>query len=163
MRIRGTRSGAPLPSAKKSYLVAEECRTDYHCSMLRSGVSRILSITLLFAAGSIEPAWELGHAVIHLETAHADHDVLDHTPAPVETAALSVLAANHDLEHEHPVFQRAAKPGLDLIVPVVTVPADAAGLTFGPLTIRFAVRSGVSARASPTQEYTSQPRAPPLV
>lgn len=123
--------------------------------MPRSGLSRLLSVALLLTAGFFEPAWELGHGVLHLEAAHDAR----HSGDP---ASLSILAADDELGHEHPVFQSPAKPGADLVFAIIALPAQTPELPTATLTVPRAAFLAAPARASPVFGYTAQPRAPPL-
>lgn len=129
--------------------------------MPRPGLTRILSVALLLVAGSFEPAWELGHAVLHFEAAHNTHDLSEHDRHPADAASLSILASNDEAGHEHPVFQSPVRPDGNLILAVVALPATGLELPIETLTVRSPAFPGAPARASPIFAHTTQPRAPP--
>lgn len=129
--------------------------------MLRSFLTRLTSLALLLAAGFSQPAWELQHAALHRDTGHevSDHGRHDsHSQAPID----SVDAPDHDLGHEHPAVQSPVKPARDLAQ--AGIAHHAATLEFRPATVTvvLTISSSAPARASPTHDYPSQPRAPPL-
>ena len=130
--------------------------------MLRSGPSQLLSLALLLLAGSFEPAWELGHAVLHLEAGPGHHSAESAPPTPDPTAA-SVSASDDQLGHEHPVFQSPVRLRGDFILAMAALPAGVVEPRLETLTVRSLVHPGAPARASPLFRITAQPRAPPLV
>ena len=113
-------------------------------------------------AGSLEPGWELGHAVLHLEASRSDHGVREHDPHSTGPDSFSILAADDELGHQHPVFHSPAKPSADLILAILALPSESLDLRSATSTVPRATLSGTPARASPGFEPTSQPRAPPL-
>lgn len=125
--------------------------------MLRSSRSRLLGLLLFALAGAPAPVWEIGHALRH---AHERHHG---TPATggSEASGVSVVAGSHG--HDHPVFQRAARPSGDLTPNGVALPAASAPVLLTIPAIRALPRFTAEARAGPTRAHVAQPRAPPLL
>jgi hypothetical protein len=128
--------------------------------VFRSRVSRFVSVALLFLAGSVEPVWEIGHAVAHAEASHHSHELSESASDP-ETPGSRVSALPDDDGHGHPVFHAPVRPSSDLTLALAQLPANTLWLPLDDLAIRRPAFSSVSARASPRTAGTTQPRAPP--
>jgi hypothetical protein len=129
--------------------------------MPRSGPIRILSIAALLLAGSLEPAWLLGHAVLHLESAHDEHHA-EESGRHSEPSVPAVAATDAQTDHGHPVFQAPIRPGNDLVFSVAALPAESRDPSMASLIVAVAFFIAVPARASPLPPSASRPRAPPL-
>ena len=129
--------------------------------MARLLLSRLTSLTLLLAASFSQPAWELQHAALHRD---ADHEALEHgrtgshSEAPVE----SVAAPDHDLGHQHPAFQSTVTSARALAQAFTAHPAATLEFRSATEMVVLATWALAPARASPTSERPTQPRAPPL-
>lgn len=130
--------------------------------MSRSRASRFASVVLLLLAGSVEPAWEIGHTVAHAKLAHHAHELSEFAPAAADPAFPAVSALPDGDEHSHPIFQAPVRPPSDLILPVTSLPSKALGLQVGDLPVRRLEFPGISARGSPRTAGTTRSRAPPL-
>ena len=130
--------------------------------MPRCGLFRYFSVALLFLAGSFEPAWEIGHAVLHLEAAHDSHDMVAHSEKPADATSQSNLSSSTESDHEHPVFQTPVRPGINLVPSVVALPSNALGLLLATRSVPREAFLAAPARASPGLAHPVQPRAPPL-
>lgn len=133
----------------------------YSFHVFRSPASRFVSVALLLLAGSVEPVWEIGHAVAHAETSHHSRELSVSAPDP-GTPGSGVSALPDDNGHGHPVFHAPVRPSSDLTLALAQLPANTLWLPLGDLAIRRPAFAGVSARASPRTAGTTQPRAPPL-
>lgn len=137
-------------------------RTDYHWPMLRSGLSRSLSILLLLCAGSFEPVWELGHAVLHHEASHHAAEAGVGASEPGGAARVTVLSADQPGDHGHPVLQAPAKPRTELVLFVLALPASSPSLSSALVVESREAFLSAPARASPVLDLTAPTRAPPL-
>lgn len=135
----------------------------YSIPVPRSRASRFASVALLLLAGSVEPAWEVGHALVHAEIAHDSHHQLSEpAPSPAVPAVPVVSALPDGDGHGHPVFHVPVKPSADLTLAVVFLPPDAFRLPDEGLAVPGMWWPAISARAGPQTAGTTQPRAPPL-
>lgn len=129
--------------------------------MFRSLNSRVASLALLLAAGFSQPAWELQHAASHHD---AGHEVSEHrfmgsgSEPPIEFVAAPDVVQGH----EHPSFQLQVRSPRDLTQAYVALPAATSEFRPGNVTVVHPTFALSPARASPTHDYPSQPRAPPL-
>lgn len=129
----------------------------------RSRASRLVSLALLLLAGSVEPAWEIGHAIAHARVAHPhpEQPALESGTAN-PTFALTGLPDADD--HPHLVLQAPVRPSSS---PLALVVAALPSTSIRPLVPSLVVPRhsfpGVTARASPPYNGGPQTRAPPLI
>jgi len=102
------------------------------------------------------------HAVHHLETNHHDHPTgpaWDDASHQASSVQIGGLPSGED--HPHLAFPILVRPEFK---------AGAAGTALPPRTMRWEMvgtvvrapqRTGISARGSPAQTHSTQPRAPP--
>lgn len=131
-------------------------------AVVRSRVSRFFSIALLLLAGSVEPAWEFGHAVIHADPLDHSHET-SVAPVSADPTLPSVAGRTEDDGHFHPTFQAPARPASDLPSAVGALRSTIVKTVFTNLAVRSYAFFDDSAIANPRTTHTTQPRAPPLV
>jgi hypothetical protein len=129
--------------------------------MPRSGSIRVLSIAALLLAGSLEPAWVLGHAVLHLESAQDPHHPAQ-SGNEADPAGPAVAGTETGSEHGHPIFQAPIRPGTDLHFSVSALPVEHRDSSPSAPIVAVTFFVPVPARASPIEAHASRPRAPPL-
>jgi hypothetical protein len=136
---------------------------EYCFAVLRSGASRLASVALLVMAGSIEPVWEIGHALVHAEIAHHASELPAGGTNAAAPAGPAVFALPSGDGHSHPLFQAPARPSTDLVLTSALLPSAVLRLPLESLAVQSPTFPGISARASPAAPGIIQPRAPPVV
>lgn len=127
----------------------------------KSRALRVASVVLLLGAAAGEPAWELGHAIAHGES--AAHPQEASAPSADSDGSAPIISAVPEANgHGHPAFQPPGRPSPGQAVALVALPATILVLPLAMPLVRSSAAFGVSARASPPAGGTAQPRAPPL-
>jgi hypothetical protein len=127
----------------------------------RSRVPRLISLGLLLLAGSVEPAWEIGHTLAHLDLAAAHRQTPEAAPDHRDTSVPAVSSLPDVGDHGHPVFQSPVRPVSDLTFGVAFLHLAVFGISLDDGPVASLTFPGISARGSPRDGSTSQPRAPP--
>ncbi len=129
--------------------------------MFRPLMPRVTSLSLMLAVGFSLPAWELQHATSHRDSGHS---VSVHAGPGIHSQVLdgSLTAHDHDPDHEHLTIQALIKPSGELSQADIPIPATAPEFRAATVTVVIAPVSTPPARASPSHNGPSQPRAPPL-
>lgn len=135
---------------------------DYCCPVPRSRAPRLISLGLLVLAGSVEPAWEIGHALAHLDLAANHQEAREAAPTHDRGTFPAVSALPEADGHGHPVFQAPVRPTSDLTLAVAFLHPHVFQLPLDDSPVAGLVFPGISARGSPRDAGTGQPRAPPF-
>lgn len=127
----------------------------------KSRALQFASVVLLLGAAVGEPAWELGHAIAHAESAEHPHEA-SAPSANIDGSAPTIASVPEANGHGHPAFQHPVRPSPGQAVAWAALPATLLVLPLPMPMVRSSPAFGVSARASPRAGGTTQPRAPPL-